>query len=234
MKSAINLLVVVAGRIRQLPSLVWIFAGVLAALFIFGQLAEEVWEREGFAWDDSILLFINSHATPSRDVFFLTITFLGAARVMVPFTIGVFLVLLSKRRALDALFFGLACWGAMILNLLAKALFGRARPDLWVSPAPETTLSFPSGHAMTSMAVVAALVTLAWPTRWRWPVLIGGVLFVLTVGLSRLYLGVHFPSDVLAGWSASLVWVASVYGIVEAHQRGYLRTVHSRITRRGV
>jgi membrane-associated phospholipid phosphatase len=232
MKSAITLLAVVVGRIRQLPLLIWIFAGVLAALVVFGQLAEEIWEGEGFAWDEPILRFIHSHATPSRDLFFLTFTFLGAARVMVPFTIGVFFYFFLQKRAVDALFFGLACWGAMILNLLAKVLFERARPALWVSPAPETTLSFPSGHAMTSMAVAAALVTLTWPTRWRWPVFIAGVLFVLVVGLSRLYLGVHFPSDVLAGWSASLAWVAGVYGIISAHRRGYFQAVHRRITRR--
>jgi undecaprenyl-diphosphatase len=68
-------------------------------------------------------------------------------------------------------------------------------------------MSFPSGHAMASMALAVALIVLLWPTRWRYPMLLGGIFFTIMVGLSRIYLGVHYPSDVLAGWVASLAWV---------------------------
>jgi undecaprenyl-diphosphatase len=100
--------------------------------------------------------------------------------------------------------------GGWLLNRSAKALFGRERPKLWESVAPETSLSFPSGHAMASMALIAALVVLLWPTRWRYPTIGLGGIFVLLVGLSRVYLGVHYPSDVLAGWIASFAWVMGV------------------------
>jgi membrane-associated phospholipid phosphatase len=94
-----------------------------------------------------------------------------------------------------------------LLNLLAKSAFARVRPDFWVSLLPETTFSFPSGHAMQSMAVVAGLVALTWRGRWRWPVALIGLCVVFLVGLSRIYLGVHYPSDILAGWTAALAWV---------------------------
>lgn len=107
-----------------------------------------------------------------------------------------------------ASFFGLAVGGAA-LNLLAKAILGRPRPAFWASLAPETTYSFPSGHAMGSAAVVLALGLLL--TRGRWRVWLPGALFVLGVGFSRVYLGVHYPSDVLSGWIAALGWVTGVY-----------------------
>ena len=67
--------------------------------------------------------------------------------------------------------------------------------------------SFPSGHAVASMAFVAAVTRLAWPTRHRWAALGGGAVFVALVGLSRVYLGYHYLSDVAAGWCLSLAWV---------------------------
>lgn len=206
---------------KRVVLLVWVFFLVLLPLKVLGELADEVWKNEGLAWDEPILRFLKAHANPRLDTFFLFFTLLGAARIMVPFCIGIVFWLLRYKQHVDALFFGVSAFGAMLLSLGSKLVFGRARPDLWVSLAPETTLSFPSGHAMTSMAVAAALITLAWHTKWRWQALGSGACFVLLVGLSRLYLGVHFPSDVLAGWCASLVWVMSVHGVLHAHQRGY-------------
>jgi undecaprenyl-diphosphatase len=79
---------------------------------------------------------------------------------------------------------------------------------------PESTFSFPSGHAMQSMAVGAALVILLWETRWRYVALLLSASFVLAVGLSRIYLGVHYPSDILAGWAASVAWVVGLRSVM--------------------
>jgi membrane-associated phospholipid phosphatase len=67
--------------------------------------------------------------------------------------------------------------------------------------------SFPSGHALSSMSFAAAAVVVGWRTRFRWSVAIAGAIFVHAVGLSRVYLGFHYPSDVVAGWSLALAWV---------------------------
>ena len=202
---------------RHWLRLLLLFGGVLIPLYVFGELAEDVAERETFFFDQPVLLFLHSQATPLLDQVMLFFSRVGAGFGVVPLTILIPLLLLGQRRWGDAFFWMLAVGGAVGLNLAAKQMFGRIRPDLWLSLAPETTFSFPSGHAMGSMALVTAVVVLVWPTSWRWPALILGALFVLLVGLSRIYLGVHYPSDILAGWAASLAWVIGVSFVWYGH-----------------
>jgi membrane-associated phospholipid phosphatase len=187
--------------------LVVLFIGVLVPLWLFGSLAEDVVEHEVFFFDRPILLFLHSHASPVLDAVMVFFTKAGSALVLVPFNVMVFIILMRRCNRAAASFWALAVAGAALLNLLAKHAFARTRPDLWISILPETTFSFPSGHAMQSMAVAAALTLLAWPTQGRWGALVLGTCFVFLVGMSRVYLGVHYPSDILGGWAASLSWV---------------------------
>ncbi len=124
------------------------------------------------------------------------------------------------RKYREAVFAAIALGGSALLNIGAKLAFARGRPSLWESIAPETTYSFPSGHAMGSMTLACVLFLLAWHTRWRWPVaaLMGS--FVVLVGWSRVYLGVHYPSDILAGWAVASAWVAAVFlSVYRVHRR---------------
>ncbi|HEY0016573.1 MAG TPA: phosphatase PAP2 family protein [Longimicrobium sp.] len=196
-------------RARWKPLLL-LFFGVGLPLVAFGDLAEDVWSRGGIGWDEPILRYVHQHETPGRTAVMKFISAIGYAYGVVPLAILIGLGLLVVRRRGNALFWAVAMGGAGVLNQSAKLSFRRARPELWQSPAPEHTYSFPSGHAMGSMALVAALAVLAWPTRWRWWAIALGGVFTLLVGFSRVYLGVHFPSDVVAGWSASLAWVLGV------------------------
>lgn len=194
--------------------LVLLFAGVLAPLVVFGMLAEEVAEREAFPFDRPLLDAAHRIAGPGLDAAMRLVSLVGYAWGVVPATAGVLLCLLAWRRWRAAVFFGVATLGSALLNLGAKAVFARPRPALWPSIAPELTWSFPSAHAMGSMALVAALAVLAWPTRARVPVLVLGGAFVVAVGVSRVYLGVHYPSDVLAGWAAALGWVMGTAAVL--------------------
>ena len=189
------------------PQLLLLFFGVLIPLLMFGLVAEDVIERQSFAIDHWLPLLLHSHAGVGLDRLMLFLSFIGSAALMAPFDLLVALILAQRRRRRDAVFWVLAVGGAALLNTIVKHAVGRIRPDLWVSIAPETTFSFPSGHAMQSMSVAVALILLAWPTRARAAALLGGALFVLLVGTSRVYLGVHFPTDILAGWAASAAWV---------------------------
>jgi undecaprenyl-diphosphatase len=197
-----------------------LFVLVLLPLWAFGELAEDLREGEVFPFDRPLLEFAHAIASPALDRLALLLGRIGYAYGVVPFDVALVLALALWRRKREGLFAGIALAGSVLLNVGAKHYFGRARPDFWLSLAPETSYSFPSGHAMGSMTLAAVLALLAWHSRWRWPVPVVAIAFAVLVGASRVYLGVHFPSDILAGWSAALAWTGGVYAVVF---RGTLR-----------
>jgi membrane-associated phospholipid phosphatase len=191
-----------------------VFAGVLVPLFGFGLLADELREDGGFFFDMPIMLVVHRLATVEVDAFFVGVSHVGYLWGVVPLNILVLAWLMWARRYRDGLFFGLGVGGSALLNLAAKGYFARMRPEVWLSVAPETSFSFPSGHAMGSASLAVALVLLAHGSRWQWLVAAGAALFVLLVGMARVYLGVHFPSDILAGWAAGAAWVFAMHQVV--------------------
>lgn len=199
---------------RRLLRLALLFVGLLLPLWGFAELADEVHEREPFAFDAPILLFARNLASDGLDRVFLFFSAVGYQWGVVPFDIALILVLAWRRRMREGMFAGVAIVGSALLNLSTKQFFARDRPTLWESIAPETTYSFPSGHAMGSATLAWVLLLLAWRTRWRWPVAIAMIAFAAMVAFSRVYLGVHYPSDILAGWAAASAWTASVYLLV--------------------
>lgn len=196
-----------------------LFVAIGLPMWGFAELGEEVHESESFVFDTPLLLHAQAASGPWLDQAFLKITWAGYQGVIV-FNSVLLAVLLALRRWREATFVGVAVVGSALLNLATKQAFGRARPTLWESISPEDTFSFPSGHAMGSMTLVTVLVLLTWGTRGRWPVLIITALFALLVGLSRIYLGVHYPSDILGGWTAAIAWTVGVYAAVfRGHRR---------------
>lgn len=202
------------------PRLLLVFLVVLLPLWGFGSLVEELHEGEAFAFDQPLLEGLHAHAGPVLDRLALTASAVGYAWGVMPFDVLLVLALAWRRHFREGLFAGVALLGSALLNVGAKHHFQRARPALWTSIAPERTYSFPSGHAMGSMTLALTLLLLCWSVRtpwgssWRWPTALLGALFVLWVGWARIYLGVHYPSDILAGWCAALAWTAGAYGLV--------------------
>lgn len=189
--------------------------GVLMPLWGFGALVERLHKHEIFPFDAPVLNMLHALSTPALDGFFVWMSRIGSAWGIVPVDVIVLLWLALRRRYRDTLFFGLAVIGSELIDFAAKNYFARMRPSLWLSIRPEMTYSFPSGHAMGSASLGVALILLFWRTSWRWsitPVVLG---FVLLIGISRIYLGVHFPSDILAGWSAATVWVVGMHQLVD-------------------
>ena len=202
---------------RHYQALLVLFVGVLLPLQIFAELAGNVWEQEGLAWDQPILLWLRETATPQLDRFAVLLTQFGVYWGVFPLALIIGLVLLWQRRWRFLTYYSLTLVGSILINVTVKSLVARSRPALWDSPAPELDYSFPSGHAMSSMTFVAALVILLWGSRWQWPVTILGGIFVLLIGWTRLYLGVHDPSDIIAGWAVSIGWAVGVALVIRPH-----------------
>ena len=191
--------------------LLLVFVGVLLPLWGFAELAAEIHARNVIGFDERILLGAQSIASTQLDRAFLLISAAGYGFGVIPAGIVLVIVLALNRRVHETVFAFFALGGSLLLNTLTKQLFARDRPSLWESIAPHYTYSFPSGHAMASATLGAVVVMLTWHTRWRWPVVAIALALVLLVGYSRVYLGVHYPSDILAGWAAASVWTAAVY-----------------------
>lgn len=203
---------------RQFSPVWWVKTITIGLLFwipvvVFLKLAGEVIEKEPLWFDVPILNWFHAHASPLLDTIFIAITNIGGIAAVIIAAGLICAWLLYKHRMLTKnvwlILFGLG--GAAAANIVLKGLFHRDRPSLWHQAVIETGFSFPSGHAMASAALATCLVITAWPTKWRIPtILIAGVT-VLAIGSSRLYLGVHYPSDVLAGWCVSVAWVLLVW-----------------------
>lgn len=187
------------------------------ALYLFAGLAGEVDEGDSDIrhFDGAVFALSRRAASPALTEFMRGVTWLGSNEFLIPAGAGLVLAfaLAGLRRA--AVAFLLTMAGAALLNVVLKLAFRRERPEpFFDTPLPES-YSFPSGHALLSFCfygVVAAVVSARLGARPRLRALVwtGAALLVALVGLSRLYLGVHYPSDVLAGYAAALVWVVAV------------------------
>lgn len=194
--------------------LLLVFGIFLACLIGFVAIADSVQDGETLVYDDAILTAINAQSTPLWDSFFTTSTRFGGGYTIVAVAIGLSILLAVRRSYKAAITVAVGVAGAGIINKTLKLVFERARPDLWEHLVTETSYSFPSGHAMMSSAIALTIIAISWRTRFRWVVLVLGIIYIAIVGFSRLYLGVHYPTDVLAGWLISSVWVLLVVAVV--------------------
>ncbi len=203
------------GRLTA-AAVVWLAAGLSVSAFVvwaFAELAEEVAEGESRRFDRAVLLWIDSNVPENLDGPMRLITALGYYWVVLPLLAASVLIFYLLRWRLSAILLLVSTAGGVLLTTLLKALFRRARPDLIETGYTASFYSFPSGHATVAVGFYGALtVILAYRARGvaRWAVATGGVLLMLLIGFSRLYLGVHYPTDVLAGFLAAPLWVISV------------------------
>ncbi len=174
-----------------------------------------------YGLDRSILLAIQKLHTPLLDGLMLSITFLGEPLVLLLISLGVEINWLYNNRRWQATTLGIATTSAMVLIYLLKVLFGRARPTLWKWIINVGHPSFPSGHAMLSLVVyglIAYILAKQFP-QWQKPILTLSAILVIAIGFSRLYLGVHWPTDVFVGYAVGLLCLIPCILILELEQK---------------
>jgi undecaprenyl-diphosphatase len=188
---------------------------VCAALLLFVIIAGIVHAGLTTGLDDFLRARIHDHATPLLTRLMKHATTLGSAVFWVPVTVVGVLLLVWKRRLSAARFFLITMMGSASLQFILKHIVRRPRPAPFFGLAMPDTYSFPSGHALDAFcfySVVALLVLSRLRSRRArvWVVVVC-VLLIVAVGVSRVYLGMHYPSDVLAGYLAGLAWTGSVF-----------------------
>ena len=185
--------------------------------FFFVRLASEVREGDVDAFDRLIHRYIE-HWRGTADDLVLAATFAGDVAPMAAVSVAAVCALLLGKRRREACYLTVGAGGCLLLNLVLKLIFHRARPNpqlAYLLPPP-SSLSFPSGHAMGSAGVLGSLIVIAYalrlPRGLRWIATVLGISAIGAVGASRVYLGAHYPSDVLGGFLAAAAWLAAVTG----------------------
>ncbi len=186
----------------------------VAALLFFAWLANEMIEGDTRHFDEYVRQAVHQYASPSLTTVMQAFSFIGSPAFLI--VVGVLVVAGYVRtgRPRLALLFIITVVGAEALDQILKLLFHRTRPVAFFDFSEPRGYSFPSGHALVACAfygVLAAFESARAQSRVRRWIYRGvAALLIGAIGLSRIYLGVHYPSDVLAGYAAAVVWVLSV------------------------
>lgn len=184
-----------------------------AALFIFGWLAEEMLEGDTQRFDSFIRAAIHQHSTPGLTRLMMGFSFIGSVATVGVLCVVILSAFLYFRQVRLAALLGITMIGMAALDFLLKLAFHRPRPVAFFGPSP-SSYSFPSGHAFGALCfygVLAAIFAARTPGKAaKSCIWIVAAVLIAMIGLSRIYLGVHYPSDVIAGYCAGAVWVAAV------------------------
>ena len=189
--------------------------GAAAAMVLLSWLGWEVMEGEALALDVRARAMVHSLVSPGLTRVMLAASLVGGPSVLVPAGIVAALAFFSRGWRRGALLVVITLAGAGLLNWVLKLSFARVRPEAFFEYYPlPISPSFPSGHSLFAASVFGGLAALLSPRlrthAMRVAVWTGAVALAGLVGISRVYLGVHYPSDVLAGYSVGLIWVSSV------------------------
>lgn len=188
--------------------------GIVLPLYVVGEIAEDLLEEQRFEFEEPLMLWIHAHASDALTNFSLMMHFIGGYIVMTLVLLALIAILYWRQRREEALLALYGIGGAVLISQVMKFVFNRPRPELWPRLVVENGAAFPSGHSTMAAALATFAVILMWHTRWRWPVLLLALAYALAMAYSRMVLGVHFPTDVLAGLMTGVASVTGVYWLM--------------------
>jgi len=193
---------------------------LVACLWSFGGLLEDVFEAETLVrWDLGVAQWLHAHQSASVVAFFQAVTQFGEPVLWV-IVLLVTVWLVSRHEILLLWAWLAANFGGLLLQVTLKGIARRTRPEFASAHLRDTSYSFPSGHAMAAtiayfMLAYIACTTFGWRGRMRVAAYASAAAMTLMIALSRLVLGVHFPSDVIAGLAAGGAWLAACFSILD-------------------
>ncbi|MEO7028290.1 MAG: phosphatase PAP2 family protein [Acidobacteriaceae bacterium] len=193
--------------------------GLLASVTVLLAIAEfheEIAEPFLAHLDTQILALVHAHTSPLLTAVMFRLTWIGSPAVLIPLIAALVLLLWWKQKRDEAVVLLAAMLGASALDTALKLHFKRVRPDVAWAFVHEHSFSFPSGHSVLAVALYGTLVYLgirfARPAWLRVGMILGAALLIFGIGYSRMYLGVHYPSDVAAGYMVGCMWLVTVIG----------------------
>jgi undecaprenyl-diphosphatase len=202
---------------RDQELLTYLAAGLLASILIVLLLAHihhDIVHPRVERLDLTVQSWAHAHSSPALTVAMELLTEIGAPRTDVPLCVAIAGLLWWKRQPREASLLLGSMLGAGCLVAALKLHFKRIRPDVAWHWGHEHSYSFPSGHSVMAVVLYGTLLYLflRWLRRpWqRWLAIVAALLLALAIGYSRIYLGAHFPSDVLAGYGCGSIWLATI------------------------
>jgi undecaprenyl-diphosphatase len=206
------------------------FLIALIAMLAFAVLADQIYNQEAFVLDAVANPFLHSISSPAMDLIMNGITTLGSVPFVAALFVGSVIFFVYHGYRSEALFLGAAIGGAVLLNSLMKVFVHRPRPALpWAHVLPD--YSFPSGHSMNSLVfylAVALIIRAVYGQRAGAIAVPLALLIAFAVGLSRIYLGYHYLSDVVGGFAAGLAWLFIVLVSFESIPRTWAKRPWAR------
>ncbi|WP_257146172.1 phosphatase PAP2 family protein [Priestia megaterium] len=202
----------------------------MLSILCFGILSMLIRGQMLTQYDHAIIFFIQEFESSLLTSIMNAFTFIGSTPSVIAISLlSLFFLYKLLNHRVELILFIVIVGGHAILNQILKLFFHRDRPDLHRLIEVEG-YSFPSGHAMSAFAVYGALSFLLWhdiPTRWGRTILVlVSSIIILAIGISRIYLGVHYPSDIIGGFFASGIWLALSIWFYQRYQEKHFEKKH--------